>query len=255
MAAGLFCVLALASRARAQDVTPDATESAASSRPPRARTPDDPPADELADVSSGPTLQQRQMAARRGRPLDRPDYASDPSDPDLPVAVQLSLGGGSTVAGSSFDLVLQSHDYSSSSAFYLGDVTVLGRITDWFFLGGRFGGRARTFVRNDGPGGTAGVVDLQLIGMVRFQLGRVIDLGVHAGAGAGVAGIALHDTASSGFAPRVTAGIHLGFRIGHGVRLMVRGSYDFCRWYGMDRYGDELELGGLSAALGLEVRS
>ncbi len=225
------------------------------SEPTRARDAGDPPEDELAEVSSGPTLQQRELAARRGHPLDRPSYAPDPSDPDLPVAVTIALGGGATVVGSSFDAVLASHDYASSTGVYLGDVTVLGRLADWFFLGGRLGGRARTFVRNDGPGGSAGVVDLQLIAMARVQLGRVIDLGVHVGGGAGVVGIALHDGASNGIAPRVTAGVHLAFRVGHGVRLVLRGAYDFCRWFGIDRYGDELELGGPSAAVGLEVRS
>lgn len=238
----------------ASDDGPSATPTPSAAA--RARREGDPPADELDEsVSSGPTLAERERAARRGHPLDRPSYLSDPADPDLPVAVQLAIGGGATVVPSTFDNVLLSHDYAPSSGFYLGDVTVLGRVLDWLFIGGRFGGRARTFVRNDGPGGSAGVVDLQAIVMARFQLGRVIDLGIHAGGGAGVIGVALHDSASNGVAPRITAGVHLAFRLGHGVRLFVRGSYDFCRWFGMDRYGDELELGGPSVAVGIEVRS
>lgn len=234
-----------------------ATEPETPSAPPRARRESDPPEDELdSDIRSGPTLAQRETAARRGHPLDRPNYAPDPADLDLPVAVMLSFGGGATLSGSSFDSVLLSHDYSNSGALYLGDVTVLGRVFDsWLFVGGRFGGRARTFSRNDGPGGSAGAVDLQAIVMARFQLGRVIDLGVHVGGGGAVVGVALHDGASNGIAPRLTGGIHVGFRITRGARLFLRGSYDFCRWFGMDRYGDELELGGLSAAIGLEIRS
>ena len=234
-----------------------AAETAAESSPPRARREGDPPQDELdPDIRSGPTLAQREAAARRGHPLDRPNYAPDPADLDLPVAVTLSFGGGATLSSSSFDSVLLSHDYANSGALYLGDVTVLGRVFDsWLFVGGRLGGRARTFVRNDGPGGSAGAVDLQAIVMARFQLGRVIDLGVHVGGGGAVVGVALHDGASNGVAPRLTGGIHIGFRITRGVRLLLRGSYDFCRWFAMDRYGDELELGGLSAAVGLEIRS
>jgi hypothetical protein len=233
-----------------------ATDAAAPAHPTRSRSDSDPPEDELADVSSGPTLAQRELAARRGHPLDRPSYALDPADLDLPVAVTLSVGGGATVVDSSFDSFLHSHDFAASTGVYLGDVTVLGRIFDsWLWLGGRFGGRARTFVRNDGGGGSAGAVDLQLILMARVQLGRVIDLGVHVGGGGAVAGIALHDGASNGVAPRITAGVHIGFRITHGARIVLRGSYDFCRWFGIDRYNDELELGGPSAAVGLEIRS
>ncbi len=233
-----------------EDVVPADTAIA-----PRSRTPSDPPEDELADVSSGPTLADRQRAAQRGHPLDRPDYSLDPSDPDLPVSLQLALGGGSTLMGSPFDAVLLSHDFGTSGAIYQGDVTILGRLLDWLHLGGRIGGRARTFARNDGPGGSASVVDLQLILLVRFQLGRVIDLGVHAGAGAGIAGLVLHDDASLGIVPRVTAGVHLGFRVSRGARIFLRASYDFCRWYQMDRFGDELELGGLAGLVGVEVRS
>lgn len=236
------------------DEGPSATPSA--SAPVRARTDADPPEDELdPSVDSGPTLAQREAAARRGHPLDRPSYAGDPSEPDLPVAVTLALGGGAGVAGTTFDTFLASHDYASSSGFYLGDVTVLGRALDWLYVGGRFGGRARTFVRNDGLGGSAGAVDLQAIVMIRFQLGRLIDLGVHGGVGAAVVGIALHENASNGVAPRATAGVHIGFRLTRGLRILLRGSYDFCRWFGIDRYGDELELGGLSGVLGIEVRS
>jgi hypothetical protein len=219
------------------------------------RRANDPPADELATVSSGPTLAERERAARRGHPYDRPSYAPDASEPDLPVHVTLAAGGGATVVGSSLDSALASHDYAVSSGLFLGDVTVLGRIFDWLSIGGRFGGRGRTFVRNDGPGGTAGGVDLQLIVMARAQLGRVIDLGVHVGGGGAVVGLALHDGASNGIAPRLTAGVHVGFRLGRGVRIVLRGAYDFFRWYGADRYGDQLELGGVSGALGLEVRS
>jgi hypothetical protein len=235
----------------------DVAPAHAVSAPPRARRASDPPADELDPaVSSGPTLQDRERAARRGHPLDRPSYAIDPADLDLPVAVTISLGGGATVVDSSYDAFLHSHDYAASSGVYLGDVTVLGRIFDsWLFLGGRFGGRARTFVRNDGTGGSAGAMDLQAILMARVQLGRVIDLGVHVGGGGAVVGVALHDGASNGIAPRLTGGIHVGFRIGHGIRIVLRGSYDFCRWFGIDRYDDELELGGPSAAVGLEIRS
>ncbi len=257
-AAWLALAMMLASTpAAAQDAAdegPSQTPTAGTEA--RERRHGDPPADELDEsVSSGPTLAQREQAARRGHPLDRPNYASDPSDPDLPVAVIIAIGGGATITGSSFDNVLHAHDYAPSSGVYLGDVTVLGRIFDWLFIGGRFGGRARTFVRNDGPGGSAGAVDLQAIVMARFQLGRVIDLGLHVGGGGAVVGVALHDGASNGVAPRVTAGVHIAFRIGHGVRLMLRGSYDFCRWFAMDRFSDELELGGLSGAVGLEVRS
>lgn len=255
------CVVLAPAVARAQDASSDETATdetvaaEAPAAPARARLSSDPPEDELAPVSSGPTLAERQRAAMRGRPLDRPDYSADPSDPDLPVTYQLALGGGSTLTGASYDAVLLSHDFAPSAALYLGDVTILGRLLDWLHLGGRIGGRARTFARNDGPGGSASVVDLQLILLVRFQLGRVIDLGVHVGAGAGVAGVVLHDDASLGVVPRITAGVHLGFRISRGLRIFLRGSYDFCRWYQMDRFGDELELGGLAGLVGLEVRS
>ena len=242
--------------ARAQDTLGHvASAPVASSETTRERRPSDPSGDELAAVSSGPTLAERERAARRGTPYDHPSYAPDPGDPDLPVAVTLSIGAGSTLTSSSLDLALASHDYATSSAFYLGDVTVHARIFDWLFIGGRLGGRARTFVRNDGPGGSAGGVDLQAIVMARVQLGRAIDLGVHVGGGGAVVGVDLHEGASNGVAPRFTAGVHIAFRLGRGIRIVLRGSYDYFRWVDIDRYHDDLELGGLSGALGFEVRS
>lgn len=241
--------------AHAQDAGGEGESVASASPAPaaRERRASDPSEDELAEVSSGPSLVAREAAARRGQRIDLP--GPDTTDADLPVALRLFLGGGSTLAATSLDLALRSHDFGAPQGLYMGDISILGRALEWLWIGGRLGGRGRVFPRNDGTGGDAGGVDLLALVELRFQLGRVFELGAHVGGGGGVAALRIrHDVAVS-VVPRVTAGIHLAFRVSRGFRLFLRGAYDYFPWFDMDRYGDDLDLGGLSGAIGLEVRS
>lgn len=221
----------------------------------RSRTAQDPSLEELPDdARSGPSLAERQAAARRGEVIGRPT-GPDPNDPDLPVSMQLMIGGGGIVQQSSLDLALRSHDYGTPGGLFAADATISGRLLDWLWLGGRFGGRGRFYTRNDGPGGHASAFDLMMVLETRFQLGRVVELGVMAGAGAGLVAVLLRDQVSAGVWPRLTAGAHLGLRVAHGVRIVVRFSWDYCTLFDIDRYGSDVELGGPMGALGIEVRS
>jgi hypothetical protein len=232
----------------------DTAEGPDAAAPPE-RSSGDPSADELPDdASSGPSLVERQAAARRGEVIGRPS-GPDPNDPDLPVSMLLMLGGGGVIDPSSLDLALRSHDYGTPGGFFAGDVSITGRVLDWLWLGGRFGGRGRFYTRNDGPGGSAGAFDLMAVVQTRFQLGRIVEIGVMAGAGAALVGVLLRNQLSAGVWPRLTAGVHIGMRIAHGVRIVARFSWDYCTIFDIDRYGSDVELGGPAGAIGIEVRS
>ncbi len=270
LAGRLALTLALAvsvcwtARARAQEAAPadeveapvdDVDTEGAAPSAARDRTAQDPSADELPEgASSGPSLAERQAAARRGQVIGRPS-GPDPSDPDLPVSMQLMIGGGGIIQPGSLDLALRSHDYGTPGGFFTADATITGRAADWLWLGGRFGGRGRFYTRNDGPGGHASAFDLMAVVHARFQLGRVFEIGLMVGAGAAVVGVMLRDVLSAGVWPRLTGGVQLGLRIGRGLRIVARFAWDYCTLFDIDRYGSDLELGGPSGALGIEVRS
>jgi hypothetical protein len=242
---------ALAQEGDEADVDTGETEPSA----PRARTSRDPSSDELPDgASSGPSLVERQAAARRGEVIGRPS-GPDPSDPDLPVSMQLMVGGGGAVQVTSLDLALRSHDYGTPAGFFTVDATLAGRVLDWLWIGGRLGGRGRFYTRNDGPGGQAGAFDVMAVVQTRFQLGRLVELGVMVGGGGALVGLLLRGQLAAGVWPRLTAGVHLGLRVARGVRIIARFAWDYCTLFDMDRYGSDIELGGPTGALGIEVRS
>ena|GEM_PF-2932733 len=207
-------------------------------------------ADELPDeADSGPNERERALAASRP---ERPHV--DYSDPELPVYFRIGLGGGGTF-DSSLDDTLATHGFARSPAFFRADVSVAGRALSWLWFGGRIGATGRGWGRRDGlPAAQATGFDLLAIAHLRFQLGRVFELGGMIGGGIGMAVLTINDQASVGPAPRLMGGLEIGFRLGYGTRVLLHGEINYFPYFDLDRYGSDLELGGGSLSLILEVR-
>lgn len=207
-------------------------------------------ADELPDeADSGPNERERALAASRP---DRPHI--DYSDPELPIYFRIALGGGGTF-DSSLDDTLATHGFARSPAFFRADVTIAGRALSWLWFGGRIGATGRGWGRRDGlPAAQATGFDLLAIAHLRFQLGRVFELGGMVGAGVGMAVLTINDQATVGPAPRLMGGLEIGLRLGYGTRVLLHGEVNYFPYFDLDRYGSDLELGGGSVSLVLEVR-
>lgn len=207
--------------------------------------------DELPDeADSGPNERERALAASRPeRP--RIDY----SDPELPVYFRIGLGGGGVFENSSLDDTLATHGFARSPAFFRADVTIAGRALSWLWFGGRIGATGRGWGRRDGlPAAQATGFDLLAIAHLRFQLGRVFELGGMVGGGIGLAVLAINDQPTVGPAPRIMGGLEIGLRLGYGTRVLLHGEVNYFPFFDLDRYGSDLELGGGSVSLILEVR-
>ena len=74
------------------------------------------------------------------------------------------------------------------------------------------------------------------------------------GAGAGIAVLTINDHPSAGPAPRLMGALEIGLRLAPGARVLVHGEVNYFPWFDLDRYGSDLELGGGSVSLVLEVR-
>jgi len=177
----------------------------------------------------------------------------DPTEPEHPLALQVHIGIGGAL-DSSLDDALEAHRYGSSPLVFQGDIALLARVTEWLYVGGRLGGRGRGWLSNEEAPASAGGVDGMAIAHVRGYLGRIVDIGAILGAGLGWGGISLARGGASDFAPRLHGSALIAFRLDAGVRLCARFAWDWFSVYDMDRYGSDLELGGPSLSLGLEIR-
>jgi hypothetical protein len=177
----------------------------------------------------------------------------DPSEPEHPGAIQI-FGGIGAALDSSLDGALVAHRYGESPILAHGDISFLGRTTEWLQIGGRVGARGRGWGTNDGPPALAGGIDLLAVAHARAYLGRVVDIGMALGAGLGWAGVSIQGGGTSTFAPRLHGSAVVAFRIASGFRLAARFAWDWFSAYDLDRYGSDLELGGPSLAIGVEIR-
>lgn len=177
----------------------------------------------------------------------------DPTEPGRLVALQLFIG---LAAGldSSLDAALVSHGYGESALIVTGDVAVLARATSWLYLGARIGGRGRGWNSNDVAPAVAGGLDALALAHLRVYAGPFLDLGASLGGGVGWASLTVENTATSFAAPRLHGSAVVGFRLAEGVRLCARVGYDWFPVFDLDRFGHDLDLGGPTVALGLEVR-
>lgn len=201
------------------------------------------------DADSGPNERERAIAATR--PV-RPSF--DATDPDLPVYFRLSFGAGGAF-GASLDDALATHGFARSPLFFTGNLTIAGRALSWLWFGGRIGAHGRGWNRRDGlPAAQATGFDLLAIAHLRVQLGRVFELGGMVGGGFGVALLSINDQVSTGGSPRLMVGAELGLRVARGARILLHGELNYFPWFDLDRYGSDLDFGGGSLSLVVEVR-
>jgi hypothetical protein len=189
----------------------------------------------------------------------RPGPAPAPAPPPRPdpiastVIQAVMIFGGP--AKTEFDRTLDSHGYGASESLWGGDGTVLARVSSWLHLGGRAGVRYRRWKRfGDGDLGATGA-DLLVLASARWQLGRIVGLGLDAGIGVGHVTVVLREQASAGVSPRFVAGGAMSYRITMRLHALVRVGYEWFRWSDANRFGDDLDLGGLALALGVELRT
>ncbi len=207
--------------------------------------------EELPDeADSGPSERERVLATSRPE-QPRIDY----SDPELPVYFRIGLGGGGVFEQSSLDDALATHGYARSPAFFRADVSIAGRALSWLWFGGRIGATGRGWGRRDGlAAAQATGFDLVAFAHLRFQLGRVFEIGGMVGGGVGLAILTINDHPTVGPAPRLMGGLEIGLRLGYGTRVLLHGEVNYFPLFDLDRYGSDLELGGGSLSLILEVR-
>jgi hypothetical protein len=201
------------------------------------------------EASAGPGERARALEAARP-PRPNVDY----SDPDLPVYFRIGFGAGGAFE-SSLDDALATHGFARSPLFFVGDVSIAGRALSWLWFGGRVGAHGRGWARRDGqPAAHATGYDLLGLAHLRFQLGRVFELGGMVGAGVGFAVLVLNDHPTPGVWPRLMGGAEIGIRVARGMRVLLHGEINYFPLFDIDRYGSDLELGGGSVSLVIEVR-
>jgi hypothetical protein len=201
------------------------------------------------EATSGPNERERAIAASRPA---RPSV--DYTDPELPVYFRIAFGAGGAF-NASLDDALATHGFARSPLFFAGDLTIAGRAFSWLWFGGRVGTHGRLWNRRDGlaPAQATGF-DLLALAHLRFQLGRLFELGGMVGAGVGLALLSINDQVTASPWPRMMVGLELGLRIARGTRILVHGEVNYFPAFDLDRYGSDLELGGASLSLALEVR-
>jgi hypothetical protein len=189
-------------------------------------------------------------------PAQPASWEAPPPEPD-PVAntlIQAAITFGSA-AQTNWDRALEAHGYASSEGVWGGDATVLLRVSSWLFMGGRAGVRQRRWPRiGDGDLSATGG-DLIAMGEARWQLGRIVALGMNAGIGLGHVSVVVRETASAGVSFRAVGGGFMAYRLALRLHALVRVGAEWFRWRNVNRFGHDVDLGGISLSLGIELRT
>lgn len=176
-----------------------------------------------------------------------------PARSERGLAVQVSATVGAPF-GSSLDANLGARGYGISPVWLGFDLTLVECLFDWFCVGGRLGARERGWDHPARTPALASGLDVLAVAQARAYTPTGLDLAVQLGLGGGAA-VILTEVPSSLFgAPRLNTAVHLGVRLEDGFRLRVLANYDWFIASDLDRYGSDLDLGGLGVALGFEAR-
>ncbi|MEZ4338860.1 MAG: hypothetical protein R3B82_19760, partial [Sandaracinaceae bacterium] len=124
----------------------------------------------------------------------------------------------------------------------------------WLWLGGRFGMRGRHWTHPSRDSAVVSAGDLLVTAQVRFALGRVVELGVLLGGGAGVMVVEMNGVASDQVVGRFQVEAIAAFRVGRHFALGPRVGWGYFQWEGMNRYDHGLDIGGPYLGLSLEGR-
>lgn len=249
----LVCALSsvLVAPALAQEASPSAAPATVAER----AAPIDGPGGELdPNARPAPVYGTRDAMRQSEAQVLRRAGEADPADPDLPVALSFTAAVGA-VMDSSYDRTIQALDFGPSSPILAMDGSLTYGVTPWLHVGGRVGTRGRGFIRADGELAMASGVDVLAIAHGRFHIGSVIELGAILGGGVGVVGVSLRGATIFEAAPRLHGAVQVGFRLVRGFHVHLRGAWDFFQWNDLDARGHDLDLGGPSIGIGIEVKS
>ena len=199
-----------------------------------------------------PTVGLPEQAPTPRQPLRQ----EPPPPPPLPTpsySVELQLRSAFPVE-SSFDQVMSEFGYDGVRIEPVGYVGVAVPTLEWLWLGARYGMRGRNWTHPDRPSAVVAAGDLLGTAQVRFALGRVVELGVLFGGGAGVVVLQLNGISADQVVPRFLIEGTVAFRIGANFAFGPRIGWDYFQWEGMNRYGHGLDIGGPFVGIGLEGR-
>lgn len=173
-------------------------------------------------------------------------------DPTIAVFQAAVVFGGP--ARTRWDRALEGHGHLPSERLWGGDVTAMVRVAHWLYLGGRAGVRQREWpIEGDGDASATGG-DLLFVSSARLGLGRAVAVGLDLGAGFAHVSLGIRDWAHGGAAARFHAGLFGAYRVGTRVNGLIRLGWDAYRLANVNRYGHDVDLGGLGLWLGVEVR-
>lgn len=249
-----------ASRATAQDAATPADDVIVSQPDP---TPEPPPSTERPPgpltPPGGVPVVGMPVEPPPPTPMERPQAPLPPPHPEPPPIPppQYSLELQIRVAfpdESSFDRAMSAFGYSGVR---VEPVTYLGvqvPLLEWLWIGGRFGMRGRNWTHPDRDAAVVAAGDLLVTAQVRLALGRVVELGVLFGGGAGVVVTQLNGVAADQVVGRFQVEAIAAFRVGPNFALGPRLGWGYFQWEGMNRYDHGLDIGGPYFGLSLEAR-
>ncbi len=254
----LAACLGLPVAARAQDAEPAEAEAAPPVDDVIVRQPDPPP----PAPGEGPLVPEGgvpvvgmplQPAPAPGPPPGPPPRPEPPPIPPPRYSVELQLRVAFP-AESSFDRAMASFGYSGVRIEPIAYLGVQIPVVEWLWLGGRFGMRGRHWTHPDRDSAVVSAGDLLLTAQVRLALGRVVELGVLLGGGAGVVVVGVNGVASDQVVGRFQVEAIAAFRVGPHFALGPRVGWGYFQWEGMNRYDHGLDIGGPYLGLSLEGR-
>lgn len=155
---------------------------------------------------------------------------------------------------SSFDLAMGSFGYSGVRIEPVVYVGIQIPVVEWLWLGGRFGMRGRHWTHPDRESAVVTAGDVLGTVQVRLALGRVVELGVLLGGGAGLVLLQVNGVATDQVVGRFQVEAMAAFRVGPHFALGPRVGWGYFQWEGMNRYDHGVDLGGPYLGLALEAR-
>jgi len=261
----ILCALLASGVARAQDAEPEPSADADAHDDVIVAAPEE--HDDV--IVANPSTEPPPLVPEGGVPEVGPPVSPVPQqDPELrpvpqrpppepiPVplySVEIQIRGAFQEE-TSFDRTMGAFGYSGTRAAPVVYAGAAVPLVEWLWLGGRIGMRGRLWTHPERESAYATAGDLLLTAQVRFRLGRVVELGVLAGGGAGIVMLELNDVMSDQVVPRFQAEATVAFRVGNHFTLGPRFGWEYFQWEGMNRYDDGMDLGGFFFGLGLEGR-
>lgn len=184
---------------------------------------------------------------------EAPEVEEGPNPLDLTTYLIQVFAALSAPPDTDFEDTLRTHGYGDSDLAFGAEIDVRFRLISFWWLGGRFALRERSWERFRGsPASAFGVSGLLVTG-VRFSANPVLDLGVIAGVGIGPLMLTVEEGTDGHFLFHAHGAAEIGFTISGHVRGIVRVGYDFASAI-VNQYDHSLQMGGLTIGAGVEAQ-